>query len=76
MIESEVPVAGASRGYSSADFDADPQEYIDKAVRKYAGNTFILANPEQPDAQGDESETGHQSFYIPKDVQARQPGAF
>ena len=24
------------------DFDIDPQDYIDKAVNKYAGNTFVL----------------------------------
>lgn len=26
------------------DFESDPQAYIDKAVKKYAGNTFVLPN--------------------------------
>ena len=42
--------SGSSRGFSAADFDADPQAYIDKAVKKYAGNTFILPDEANPDA--------------------------
>merc|ERR1712061_913072 len=34
--------AGASAGYPESDFAVDPQSYIDKAVDKYAGNTFVL----------------------------------
>ncbi len=30
------------RGRSGSDFGFDPQTYIDKAVKKYAGNTFVL----------------------------------
>lgn len=30
------------RGASNSDSGSDPQLYIDKAVKKYAGNTFIL----------------------------------
>ena len=33
---------GAAQGYAESDFDVDPQSYIDKAIDKYAGNTFVL----------------------------------
>lgn len=42
--EGRVAAAETRRGYSGTDFDSDPQEYIDKAVKKYAGNTFVLPN--------------------------------
>ena len=55
-----------------SDFDFAPQDYINKAVKKYAGNTFILPNPEDPDAEGDPSTTGHQTFFIPKSIGEQQ----
>ena len=39
-----------------SDFDMDPQSYIDKAVDKYAGNTFIL-NEKDPQTQLDTTKT-------------------
>ena len=41
---------GASAGPPESDFLTDPQSYIDKAVDKYAGNTFVL-NDKDPQTQ-------------------------
>lgn len=60
----------SNRGRGTAtDFDIDPQDYIDKAVKKYAGNTFVLPNQNDPDAEGEEAQTGHKTFFIPKNIQ-------
>ena len=39
-----------SQGFVESDFDIDPQSYIDKAVDKYAGNTFVL-NDRDPETE-------------------------
>ena len=58
------------------DFDVDPQDYINKAVKKYAGNTFILPNPEEDGEDKDKKEKGpaHQTFFIPKDISQKIKG--
>ena len=53
-------------GGKPSDFDIDPQDYINKAVKKYAGNTFILPNTETEEAQ--ENKLAHKTFFIPKSV--------
>ena len=43
--ESPASFRRATTGrYSGTDFESDPQDYINKAVKKYAGNTFYLQN--------------------------------
>lgn len=42
-----------SRGYSGANGETDPNQYIEKAVKKYAGNTFVL-----PVAAGSDGKEG------------------
>ena len=59
------------RGEKPSDFDFDPQEYIDKAVKKYAGNTFILPNMEESTDDGNSAGPAHKTFFIPRDVKQR-----
>jgi len=58
-----------SGAYNATDFHSSPQDYIDKAVKKYAGNTFILPNQDNPDAEGDPLSSGHKTFFIPKTIE-------
>ena len=63
---------GHSRGYSGTDFESDPQEYINKAVKKYAGNTFFLPNQDDPDATDQDTKVAsgdrQNTFFIPKNI--------
>ena len=67
----ELPTA--RRGYSGTDFESDPQEYINKAVKKYAGHTFFLpsqedGDAEEPDADDPKTQKGPNTFFIPKNI--------
>ena len=42
--------SGGRQGFGESDFDIDPQNYIDKAIDKYAGNTFVL-NDRDPETE-------------------------
>jgi hypothetical protein len=46
MSDLNILLKDASRVHKTSftvnDFDADPKEYIQKAVQKYSGNTFLL----------------------------------
>ena len=45
-----------SQGFGESDFDVDPQTYIDKAIDKYAGNTFVL-NQKDPETEQETVKT-------------------
>ena len=50
----------ASSRASQRGRDTDPQAYIDKAVKKYAGNTFVLPATDDGEPQ--------KTFFIPKNM--------
>ena len=56
MSDLNILLKDASRAHNTSftvnDFECDPKEYVEKAIKKYGGNTFVIhAGPEGGDAK-------------------------